>query len=418
MKRITLNFAVLLITLGAYSQMTWHSQNSGTNSVLFDIHFVDQYNGWACGNTGTIVHTTDGGLNWIVQDPPPNNTYYAVHFADTQTGYACGYGGKIINTINGGEIWESQQSNSDTYLYDIQFISPQVGWACGGDNGTFPSLISYREILFTSDGGNTWIKQISESHASPLRGISFINQDIGYAVSEGGDILFTENGGDNWVVQASFPTYEFRNVFFTDINNGWAVSEYLGLPHAAVIFKTQDGGLNWTAVEVSQETSLYNIMFTDANNGWAVGGTVASSAMYYTHDGGDTWHQNEVGVSEFLFGIWFTDEYTGWAAGNSGTILATDQAVQIIEDDLFAGISLYPNPASDKLTVEAEALSVDHTRLFLFNQLGQLIKGPEDITSAKAGSITLNTSSLQSGIYTLVVESTGQRSARKIIISN
>jgi len=79
-----LNLFLILVSFSSliYSQTTWNPQNSGTNSFLFDVHFADQYNGWACGVTGQILHTADGGINWYSQDPPPNNVYYAIHLAN------------------------------------------------------------------------------------------------------------------------------------------------------------------------------------------------------------------------------------------------------------------------------------------------------------------------------------------------
>ncbi len=41
----------------------WYPQNSGTSKWLEGVHFTDHANGWAVGWDGTMVHTTNGGLN-------------------------------------------------------------------------------------------------------------------------------------------------------------------------------------------------------------------------------------------------------------------------------------------------------------------------------------------------------------------
>ena len=46
---------------------TWKSQDSGISEHLSDIHFADNNNGWAVGDSVTIV-TTDGGEKWSKQD--------------------------------------------------------------------------------------------------------------------------------------------------------------------------------------------------------------------------------------------------------------------------------------------------------------------------------------------------------------
>ncbi|MDR1485425.1 MAG: hypothetical protein LBT09_11460 [Planctomycetaceae bacterium] len=46
---------------------TWKTAPSGINATIQKITFVDNLNGWAVGDLGSILSTTDGGLNWTVQ---------------------------------------------------------------------------------------------------------------------------------------------------------------------------------------------------------------------------------------------------------------------------------------------------------------------------------------------------------------
>ncbi|MDR0390886.1 MAG: hypothetical protein LBH59_03190 [Planctomycetaceae bacterium] len=46
---------------------TWKATPSGINATIRKIVFVDNLNGWAVGDLGTIIATTDGGLNWTTQ---------------------------------------------------------------------------------------------------------------------------------------------------------------------------------------------------------------------------------------------------------------------------------------------------------------------------------------------------------------
>ncbi len=58
---------------------TWSPQNSGTNNTLYTINFVDQNNGWVCGDSGTILYTPNGGtpveLTGFVAKISGNNVY-------------------------------------------------------------------------------------------------------------------------------------------------------------------------------------------------------------------------------------------------------------------------------------------------------------------------------------------------------
>ena len=62
------------------AQYNWYPQDSGVSKFLFDVHFVNENEGWSSGNTGVITHTTDGGITWNEQNPPANNQYYSIYF--------------------------------------------------------------------------------------------------------------------------------------------------------------------------------------------------------------------------------------------------------------------------------------------------------------------------------------------------
>ncbi len=48
----------------------WIQQNSGTNENLYDIEFINDQTGWAVGDAGVVIKTTNGGTNWVnVQNP-------------------------------------------------------------------------------------------------------------------------------------------------------------------------------------------------------------------------------------------------------------------------------------------------------------------------------------------------------------
>ena len=74
-----------------------------------NIYFVDKLTGWAVGGTiggaganqhTTILHTTDGGINWQMQNPPSNSTLLGVNFVDGNDGWAVGDDGTVLTTSN------------------------------------------------------------------------------------------------------------------------------------------------------------------------------------------------------------------------------------------------------------------------------------------------------------------------------
>jgi photosystem II stability/assembly factor-like uncharacterized protein len=55
-------FSLVLITT-AYSQSGWQLQSSGTRNTLFGVYFLNSKLGYVVGDSGTILHTTNGGEN-------------------------------------------------------------------------------------------------------------------------------------------------------------------------------------------------------------------------------------------------------------------------------------------------------------------------------------------------------------------
>ena len=97
-------------------------------------------------------------------------------------------------------------------LYDVDFVNATNGWAVG----------VYGTIIRTTDGGKTWIRQISGNNYW-LNGVSFTDINNGTVVGEVGTILRTTDGGENWISQTSGINDWFEGVYFYDSNNGWIV---------------------------------------------------------------------------------------------------------------------------------------------------------------------------------------------------
>jgi photosystem II stability/assembly factor-like uncharacterized protein len=80
-------FSILLIALFVVSVTSaqWFPQNSGTTKNLNDVYFTDANTGYAVGDSGTILKTTDGG-NWVAQNSGTKKCLHSVYFLDLMTG--------------------------------------------------------------------------------------------------------------------------------------------------------------------------------------------------------------------------------------------------------------------------------------------------------------------------------------------
>jgi photosystem II stability/assembly factor-like uncharacterized protein len=129
-----------------------------------------------------------------------------------------------------------------------------------------------------------WSKLISPTNET-LRRLYFVDENNGWAVSLGGKIINTTNGGKSWNIQNSTVTTPIVDIFFSDINYGWALTYPATAPFGTTILKTTNGGNTWISDSVFFANQIYStIFFFDENNG-----LLGGNGIKKTTDGGRTW---------------------------------------------------------------------------------------------------------------------------------
>ena len=285
------------------NQSGWYLQNPLiTQNNLNDVILVDEYIGWAVGDSGLILKTTNDGMEWIRQESGVLYKLNAVSFVDANFGWAVGDSGTIISTTNGGLSWLQRNTVFIQNLKEVSFVDQNNGWAVGEE-----------VILYTSDGGNEWINQINIIF--DFNGVDFIDANNGWAVGDAGIILKTTNSGLNWWLQTCPVNGSLLDVYTIDENNCWIAS-------SGAILKTTNGGATWGSSSFSAE--IRGIYFSDLNNGWAVGGgqtILVLGSILRTTNGGLSWSMQELAGWRDLHSICFRNNDEGILVGESGTIL-------------------------------------------------------------------------------------------------
>jgi photosystem II stability/assembly factor-like uncharacterized protein len=423
MKLSMVTFFCLFLFKLCPAQVTWYTQNSGTNYPLNGVYFVDANNGWVSGWIGILLHTTDGGETWGLQNTPANYGLYSVFFTDLQNGWAAGYGGDVVHTTNGGNTWTSQSIGSYDDIYKLFFIDGNNGWAVGGYYDIQTGFYA-RAIYHTTNGGNNWSLQYGMSYETELYSVHFPDSNTGYAAGASGAIMKTTNGGTNWSVIQNMTSFDFSDIFFTNSTTGFAAGEYLGVPHYSVIFKTTDGGTNWTQITLAYNEALAGIYFPDLLNGWAVGnnyGSGNSGVIYYTSDGGDNWTYQNTPAINALSKVFFVNNTTGWAVGTLGTIVATENPIPVELVSFSASVNksnvdLYWQTASETNNKGFEILrSLNNvTEQKNWTKIG-FVEGSG--TSSEENTYTFTDKNLEAGSYSyklVEIDFTGTRNDLKI----
>jgi photosystem II stability/assembly factor-like uncharacterized protein len=154
------------------------AMTSGVNGNLSSVAFpVNSSEGWFCGVGSIIRHYT--GNNWVGDQINITGSWNAIYFVDNHNGWAVGDDGKTIHTTD-GQTWSVQRpSGSGSSLFDVFFLNSNEGWAVG-INGT---------ILHTTNGGTNWNVEASGLSAAFLTGVHFTSSTNGYVVGQSKTLL-------------------------------------------------------------------------------------------------------------------------------------------------------------------------------------------------------------------------------------
>ncbi|GAB1430107.1 hypothetical protein MASR2M18_09400 [Ignavibacteria bacterium] len=315
-KTLSLAFAVISLLAMPFqnsnAQTVWSMQPHNINSVFFL-----QSNtalGWACGDFGTLLATTNGGDSWLVQKSKTTADFFGIAFADDKTGCAVGRGGIIFRTVDGGKSWEQLSSPTGNNLNSVRFAVGQSphGYAVG-QAGT---------VLTSSNGGASWIP-LYLAVPTDLSDVSVVSASSAYIVGKGGTVLRTSDAGVTWQIVNSETTFDLGGICFVNVQTAWIAGD------SGFVSKTTNGGASWTRQTSNTEVKLSGIQFSGVSVGWAVG---KSGIILKTTNGGTDWAT--VNDTSRALGLDNDDltcvcaggsqsAHKAWVSGKSGLLLAT-----------------------------------------------------------------------------------------------
>jgi len=310
----TLHFTLSLVF---YSSLTvfgqWSAADSGTTNNLNGGYLLDSGIGFAVGDAGTILKTTDSGMTWSPLTSGTTNALYDVYFFDATQGVAVGEQGLILRTTDGGAGWQGVTSGVTDSLRSVSFSG--VNGISGGDS---------QDILYSTDAGASW--QISQSgfFGGGFPGAQMISSTVGFVAGQNSILgpLFgaSTDGGVSWDFHAFFFDQSegtCTDVFFFNQNTG--VVSGAVFDGTGAIARTTDGGMNWSTLIFDQ--AIQGIDFQQPTSGFAVG---LGGRISHSTDGGITWTDQASGTSANLNDVFFaSDALRGIAVGDSGTIVWT-----------------------------------------------------------------------------------------------
>jgi photosystem II stability/assembly factor-like uncharacterized protein len=235
-----------------------------------------------------------------------NKYFTSVFFQNENLGFISCSDGSILKTVNGGKDWKIVTANNTLPLYGISFISENIGFAVGGQSycgGTGCKVPGYI-MLRTTNGGETWDKVDLPYKQADLQTIKFYDSNFGIAIGVGAR-LKTKDGGQTWTSFTSEKMTAVYNIFL--LNNNVAFLSGL----KGQLFKTTDGGETWQDIGLKTDYYIEDVMFINEQIGYIS----QYNCLLKTTDGGLTW--NRMGYAPLgVRTMYFTSETFGVAFGS------------------------------------------------------------------------------------------------------
>jgi photosystem II stability/assembly factor-like uncharacterized protein len=176
------------------------------------------------------------------------------------------------NTVGGNQRFD-----------DVFFLNENLGWAANG---------GFAEVFKTTDGGATWISQVTWSLLGSyhyFRNIEFLDENIGFLGTLNQKFYKTIDGGTTWslVTNITPNPVAICGLDCVGASTVYGCGTYYGPP---LIIKSTDSGNTWQYIDMSAyANALVDINFINENIGFVSGNNITGGVILKTTDGGVTW---------------------------------------------------------------------------------------------------------------------------------
>jgi len=263
------------------------------------IQFVNPDTGWAVGDLGALIKSTDGGNSWTVSETNTTTPILKVRSYNGQIVIASGFGGLILRSTDGGETFAQVTSGVTGDLWGLQMINDTLGWACGNGNS----------LVKTTDGGLNWNTVTTPGYTSDYWWIDFMNESYGF-IAANGKILRTTDGGNNWEIIQAGDSYP---LFSIDVIDSLQISAagYGGTGYGAKNIYSSDAGYTWINGGPITTESVNCIKYINPDTGYTV---LTEVSARKTTNRGQSW--TIIGEIDDNYELqFFEEDNIGYSAG-------------------------------------------------------------------------------------------------------
>jgi photosystem II stability/assembly factor-like uncharacterized protein len=195
---------------------------------------------------GQIIALTQDITKLQKRPPVTSALLHGVDLNDAGVGYAVGEGGTVIKTSDAGQTWRPLASGAgDVILRDVAFTPDAQRGVVVGDGGV---------MLRTDDGGLRFspVKGADLSHHINAVAISPDGLDVVAAGSEG-LMLHSEDGGQTWTPRPTLKRPDLKDIVRT------AAGTLVACGEQGAILRSTDGGQTWAWMVSDTVTDLEDV---------------------------------------------------------------------------------------------------------------------------------------------------------------
>ena len=349
-----LYYLILILTIATgsniYAQIFWDEIPTGITAPLSSVSNIDEINAWACGNSGTVIKTSNRGYNWVNltgNGIPANVTLVNIFGISAVSAVTAGYSGSntfVFLTSNSGANWTQVFTETGGFINAVWMTSALNGFMQGDP-------VSGRWSLWkTSNGGVNWdsaglyLPQVSgEAGWNNSMWVNGISIWFGTGNSR---IYYSSTSGSNWAAQSTSPEINSYIVSFD------VLIQNTGFTAGATMLKSTNSGTNWTGVTVPGTGNINGISLVNQSTIICARG----SSIYTSLTGGIGWITNFTTTSGTYTHLSITRGAISfgpgvmYAAKNNGGITRGNmfvEGVTLISNEVPSEFKLsqnYPNP--------------------------------------------------------------------------
>jgi photosystem II stability/assembly factor-like uncharacterized protein len=374
-RKISVFLSGLLLTTSLNAQ--WQQADNGITNHVYT----------AIGSNGENVFVGSGSVN-LYGSADNGSTWNTVTngISGMVTMLATSNGNLFAVTANG--VFLSNNNGATWSLQNNGLPSNFAGQSIFADGDTLFS--GGYEVFYSVNNGSTWTAR-NTGFPPNARVQSFAkNGNTVFAGTNGYGLYKTTNNGLSW----SLTGIGGQQVPFSEVESVYVFDSKVYANFSGTLYVSSDNGATWTTATNGLNGAYVN--YITHRGGTLFVGTY--TGIFHSLDGGSTWVNINANLTNpAISHIGFNSSKIFICAQNVAIYVRDLQQVLSLETlSLNNELSIYPNPANEKLTISLPENS-SKTEGILYDNAGKELQR----FLLKSGENTLNINHLESGIYFL-----------------